>query len=544
MTLTANTSYNGLQELTMMQTDKGYILRDPDRNIVTIDATDKLADCDSIDFPEEDNNQVNMLMDETNDVSFADEEELRTQQYTTSINGLSIWLEPNVEETPESITLRVSYSSDEESNSESDIINFTIDDAAWTDDKGRKKCSFTFDEKPGIDLINYTHVVELTLDDDTYSYVNLINAGDRKIKKIQSVDSESKVECLFDVEVDARQQAIDVHWAIQKIYDMYYDNFGIKGCDGKGCQIVNIVNPGNNIPAFSAFPSNAVALGQEVIDSYGKSSYIMCYGMGDAASIRPMTTYDVTAHEFTHNVTAGCCNNLLYKNESGAINEALADCMAMVAEVYLLGGCTWAIGEDIMINSDNLRSLSNPWYSGAEHGEIDEDDAQPKYYAGRYWLDYTKDPKTDHGGVHCNSGVFNHLFYLLCQGADDATNEVGETRSIIPVGMDMMKDIVFHTMRYYNASLCGYKEIADNLMMAIEDMYSDNQETIDELQGKLLNAYEHVGMESGMFPTGITRHQMSNKAKNSHTYNLYGIPVGKDYKGIVIKEGVKRLTNN
>lgn len=350
---------------------------------------------------------------------------------------------------------------------------------------------------------------------------------------------------LFDVDADITQPAIDVHWAIQNVYDMYEEYYGLKGCDGEGAQIVNLLNPGTNIPLFliNGFPTNACAYGSELTDCNNVPSFVMMYGMGGSGYDRPLTSLDLTAHEYTHNVTGGCGNNLIYLNESGALNEALADCMAMVAEDYVFDEPSWTIGEDITLDTDNLRSFSNPWYSSSVNGDIHEILAQPKYYMGKYWIDYNsvnpEERMFDHGGVHINSGVFNHLFYLLCNGAAGVVNEKGETLDMLPVGMDKMKDIIFHDMRYFNACLCTYDEIADNLMMVIEDFYSADDSAVHDLQNKFVTAYGHVGMTSAMIPSGITNVEGDAKFPYSGTYNLYGMPVDDSYKGVVIKNGRK-----
>ncbi len=543
VTLPANTSYEGVQELTVMQTGNGYILRDPLRNIVTIDATDKLADRDTTNLPKNYDEQFILLMDSCDDVSFADKADLLNQKYATSIRSCTIWLDPKMEKEPDSLHFEVRYY-DMDLKYVKDVSCMDVSNPAWTDDKGRKKCTITFKDRPSIDLIGFQNVTILKMNGETYYAVNAICAGERQAFQMIKDDVDTDVECGFDVEVDARQLVIDVHWAIQKIYDMYEEYYGIKGCDGEGSQIVNIVNHGNNIPIAFNFPGNAFANNCDITDSHGEKTYIMGYGAGIPGTHKPLTCFDITAHEFSHLVTTGCCNDLQYMNESGALKEALADCMAMVAEDYLYGEASWTISEKTTLDRDYMRSLSNPWYSSSKDGKL-SNWAQPKYYHGKYWFDFSVEHDwvigNDNGGVHFNSGVFNYLFYLLCEGGMGATNEKGETSDIIPVGMDRMKYIIFHDMRYYNTYLCSYAEIADNLLIAIEDLFGDDKEAVSDIQRKFLTAYGHVGMKSAIFPTGITRHELdTTPASDSRTYNLYGIPVGDNYKGVVIKDG-KRI---
>lgn len=517
VTLPISTTYEGMQEFIAMQTDKGIVLRDPTRNIITVDATGVLADRDSTNTPERGDEQLMLLMDSCSDMVFADKAELLNQKYTTNVKSLTIWLDPEMEKVPESLYLKVVYT-DEDYNYVKDFMEMDFNDVTWIDDNGRKKCTITFEDRPSINLLDHQHYVRLLIDGELYDNGCIICPGNKNGIRMYKGDDLSNVACCFDVEVDARQMAIDVHWALQKIYDMYEEYYGIKGCDGEGSQIVNVVNPYNNMPITGTLPANAFAYNLPLFDSYGERTFIMCYGAGRADLLQPQSSFDTAAHEFTHNMTAGCCNTLLYQNESGALNEALADCMAMVAEHYVWGESDWVYCDKSVMGGDNIRSLSNPWYSFSKDGNINDDFAQPKYYGGRFWLDYTKmDPKNpiDNGGVHTNSGVFNHLFYLLCEGGMGVKNEWDETLNLEPVGIDRMKDILFHDMRYYNACLCSYEEIADNLLMAVEDLYGNSEEAVKEVQTKFLDAYSHVGMQSYMFPTGIK--EVSTPLKSTST---------------------------
>lgn len=58
---------------------------------------------------------------------------------------------------------------------------------------------------------------------------------------------------------------------------------------------------------------------------------IMVYGLGDGSFMRPVVGLDVEGHEFTHMVvnhignSNGIDSGLVYKGESGALNESFAD---------------------------------------------------------------------------------------------------------------------------------------------------------------------------------------------------------------------------
>ncbi|MDD2842082.1 MAG: M4 family metallopeptidase, partial [Tolumonas sp.] len=88
-------------------------------------------------------------------------------------------------------------------------------------------------------------------------------------------------------------------------------------------------------------------------------------------------------------------SNLIYQNESGALNESFSDMMGTSTEYYF-GSGNWTIGEDITPGSNGIRNMANP-----------SEDGDPDNYANRYT------GTADNGGVHTNSGISNYWYYLL-----------------------------------------------------------------------------------------------------------------------------------
>ena len=536
VTLPAMTSYNGQQYIDLLQTEQGYILRDPERNILTIDASNILKGYEKKDYPSGAKDQVLLLKQVSDDFVFTDEEQLLSaKQPAVAINNITFGFFDNGRR-PKSGNIHIYYI-DNDGQPVGDIYNVDLKDMEWT--KGPLLLEFAHNLESGINvnLNEYSTMVDITLDDKVYSGKDIIVPGDRKAKNMYNAKNELLV-CVVDVDiVNAKQPAIDVHWAVQKIYDMYKDYYGIIGFNDENFQILNIISPPNNMDITKLLPNNAVAMFGVFADDYGKANRVMVYGMGMPMSTYPYTNLATVAHEYTHLITVAYGNNLFYGNESGALHEATADCMSQVALCYAIGKPSWSFGNEICLAEDNIRDFADPWYSGSINGKINTSYAQPKYYGGRFWLDYTKSGK-DNGGVHTNSGVFNHLFYLLCEGAMGSTNEMGETRHIHPIGMDRMKDILFHSMIYYNSALCSYKEIADNLMMVVEDINGQNSDTSLDLQRKMQEAFNHVGMTTLFTPTGITS-VSTNSFDNSNIYDLQGRRLNSLQKGINIVGGRK-----
>ncbi len=129
----------------------------------------------------------------------------------------------------------------------------------------------------------------------------------------------------------------------------------------------------------------------------------MFYGNGDSA-FKPLAAgLDVAGHEMTHGVIQNTAN-LTYQGESGALNESFADVFGV-----MIDRDDWLIGEDVVktgaFPSGALRSMSDP-HNGAATGDFGSG-WQPKKYSERYT------GSQDNGGVHINSGIPNHAFYLF-----------------------------------------------------------------------------------------------------------------------------------
>jgi len=144
----------------------------------------------------------------------------------------------------------------------------------------------------------------------------------------------------------------------------------------------------------------------------------MVFGDGDAQIFNRFTiAKDVIGHELTHGVT-GSEINLVYTNQSGALNESISDVFGSLVKQYAnkqtADQADWLIGLGLFLNNGQvagtngqppaLRSMKAPGtaYASAVIG----DDPQPAT------MDGYVDTAEDNGGVHTNSGIPNHAFYL------------------------------------------------------------------------------------------------------------------------------------
>ncbi|MDO7845113.1 M4 family metallopeptidase [Hymenobacter sp. M29] len=249
----------------------------------------------------------------------------------------------------------------------------------------------------------------------------------------------------------------DAHVGAQATYDYWKNVHGRNSYDNAGAIIKSYVH-------FDDVPGGA---GYE--NAYW-DGVRMTYGDG-ATRFRPLTALDVCGHEIGHAVCEKTAN-LTYANESGAMNEGLSDIWGASIEAYAVaslgftsGGVkaksTWLIGEEIDKQQAALRSMSDPKSLG-----------QPAYYKGQYWVATTSSPSNanDQGGVHTNSGVLNHWYYILAVGKT-GTNEGGNTYSVTGVGLDAAAKITFRMESVYMTASSTYAQARTYAIQAATDLY-------------------------------------------------------------------------
>jgi bacillolysin len=197
------------------------------------------------------------------------------------------------------------------------------------------------------------------------------------------------------------------------VYWFYKHSFGRDSYDDMGATLTSSVMATFDTGMGGCDGGNAAWVGAPYS--------IMLYGNGSLFGflLKEMTLgFDVAAHELSHAVT-NLTSDLEYKNEPGALNEAMSDIMGATSEAWVAAGGgaagppstyaptdkTWKIGEEVVgpifpLPGGALRSMSNPTV----------DMTSKDFYAERYiGMD-------DNGGVHFNSGIANLAFYLMTQG--------------------------------------------------------------------------------------------------------------------------------
>ena len=201
---------------------------------------------------------------------------------------------------------------------------------------------------------------------------------------------------------------VDAHLGAARTFDYFLNVHGRNGIDGSGGPLTVAAGANSSIGLIAS----RVHFGKKYNNAFWLNNQ-MTYGDGDGSQFGPLVSTDIAGHEMTHGVTEYTAN-LNYSNESGALNESMSDVFGALVELYADGGVvsadTWKIGEDTYTPNtagDALRYMNNPHLAG-NYGYTTNDD--PDHYSERYT------GTGDSGGVHINSGIANHVFYLAAAG--------------------------------------------------------------------------------------------------------------------------------
>lgn len=149
---------------------------------------------------------------------------------------------------------------------------------------------------------------------------------------------------------------------------------------------------------------------------------------------------DIVAHELTHGLTV-YSSRLIYRNESGALDEAFADIVGTSVEfTYQPPGsgarqADYLLGEDVF-RPGGVRSLSNPGSFG-----------DPDHYSRRYTGD-------EEGGVHINAGIPNQAFYLAIEGGVNRTSNLRVT-GVGAANRNQIEKVFYRAMPYEGLLLCA-----------------------------------------------------------------------------------------
>lgn len=220
---------------------------------------------------------------------------------------------------------------------------------------------------------------------------------------------------------------------------------------GKAFEYFQIVHNRNSIDGNKGNIISFINVADEDGSSLGNAFWngaAMFYGNGDGAFLPLARGLDVAGHEMSHGVIQNTAN-LVYQDESGALNESFADIFGA-----MIDRDDWLIGEDVVktsaFPSGALRSMSDP-HNGAAFNDFGNG-WQPKHYNERYT------GSQDNGGVHINSGIPNHAFFLFASA----------------VGKDKAERIFYRALAQYLTKSSKFADCRVAVVKAASDIHGAN----------------------------------------------------------------------
>lgn len=315
--------------------------------------------------------------------------------------------------------------------------------------------------------------------------------------------------------------AFDAHYNMQWVSDYWFTVHQRKGWDDKNSTFYGYVHT-----AEDQFDQNGVFIQYDRwYDNAFWNGKNMHFGDGNGLATEPLkydppaTSLDDCGHELSHAIT-NTTSNLVYRWESGAMNEGFSDIWAACITNYaihndptLSGELVWRLFEKSTKpgrgDSAGLRDMQNPLKF-----------KQPSTYHSDKWVpgDYSACPVINDGdqcGVHTNSGVLNKWFFLITQG------EIGVNSKLEPyiiIGMGFAKtEKIAYMMELNLTPNAGYANamtVSLNIAATTYGFSSDEYNTIK-------SAWAAVGVDTA------NTYNMANTPVFT-TNNFTSIAIGKD----------------
>ncbi|WP_235296760.1 M4 family metallopeptidase [Portibacter marinus] len=245
------------------------------------------------------------------------------------------------------------------------------------------------------------------------------------------------------------RSSVSAHYNANIAYDYFRNVHGRNSIDGSGGNLISIVN---------VTDENELSM-----DNAYWNGLAMHYGNGDTEFFPLAGALDVAGHEMSHGVVQTSAN-LNYINESGALNESFADIFAV-----MMDRDDYQIGEEVVTNAfptGALRDLSNPNNGGSQLGDRGW---QPKHVDEQYF------GTLDDGGVHINSGIPNHAFYLFAEA----------------VGKEKAEKVFYRALTQYLTRSSRFVDARNAVLQSAEDLYGSAE------VNAAMNAFSQVGIGTG-----------------------------------------------
>ena len=252
----------------------------------------------------------------------------------------------------------------------------------------------------------------------------------RTYGKVLDADITTDTPGSWDTSASARGAAVDAHYNVMHALRYFRDIHRRRSTTGLGNDVTVVVhhpfadsagNPTGNNASNNSF---AWVINQM---RCGDGDYL---NGGDWLPL--CSAFDVTVHEIAHGVTH-YSSGLVYRGESGALNESFSDAMGQAAENAFEvkdAARNFLVAERITKSGRGIRDMQNPSRAPFNH---------PDHYDNVRPCAVTV---ADQCSVHSNSGIPNRAFSLMTVGGVHARSNLGVARGI---GWEVARELWYET---------------------------------------------------------------------------------------------------
>lgn len=261
-------------------------------------------------------------------------------------------------------------------------------------------------------------------------------------------------------------EAVTAHFNATRVHDFLESVFHRDGIDGKGFAFTSVVN---------TVASNQQAPPQWHQAVWHPDDRRMYFGQAEVGGQLLSTArhLDVMAHEIMHGVSS-FESQLAYRDESGALDESLADIFGVVVRNWYDADdrndpatWNWEIGSSFYGDGRPLRHMADPSITG--------DPAHMNDYL---------ETKDDLGGVHTNSNIHNQAAYRLLIGTDSEG---------ITMPVEQVITAYYYTLlRLFETA--GFLTAMEVLVGVIDTMWAGDETKRRALRNLAIRAYADVGV--------------------------------------------------
>ena len=272
---------------------------------------------------------------------------------------------------------------------------------------------------------------------------------------------------------------VDAHAYSAYTYDYYFKRFGRRGLDNANRRLANIVHPMNRSDLFE--PGDII--GDFLLNAFycgGCAGGVMVYGEGLPGGLYLPETgqfidyfsgaLDIVGHELTHGVT-DYSSRLEYVGESGALNEAFSDMMGTSVEFFFQPPGTGLLRADYLLGEDIARAVVFGALDGFRSMAAPGLYGQPDHYSKLVVL--PPDDEHDNGGVHTNSGIPNHVFYLAIEGGTNSTSGI-RVQGVGGANREQIEKVFYRAFAQLMPSNANFSMARVVTLRAAQDLYGLN----------------------------------------------------------------------